>query len=95
MCEIHRRGFSGIVLDNDEIFFQKIIGVIESVDELSSVEITKGYDALQFRVAPSLPLYTNMLLQEILKFSNLFGWRIDMSKSMKTSSVINFKITTN
>jgi hypothetical protein len=40
-------------------------------------------------------MYNNMLIEEILKFCNMFNIRIDMSKSIKTSSVITFEITLN
>jgi len=95
MCEIHRRGFSGISQDNDENFFSHLTAIIDSVDEFSSVEITKAPEGLRFRIAPSLPRYTNMLLQEILKFHNMFGIRLELSKSIKTSSTINFEININ
>ena len=73
-------------------YFAQIEGVISSVDEYASLEITKSPEAYMFRLAPSLPKYTNMLLQEILKFHNMFGIRLDLSKSIKRTSTINFQI---
>ena len=78
--------------DNDEMFIASLLGVIESVDELCSLEITKKANAYHFRIAASLPKYNNMLIEEILKFCNLFHIKLDMSKSIKTSSVITFEI---
>ena len=40
--EVHRRDFPTLLLDNDEVFLDHLCGVIESVDELASVEITKS-----------------------------------------------------
>jgi hypothetical protein len=79
--------------DNDEVFLAHLEGVISSVDELCSLEITKLSDSYRFRIATSHPMYNNMLIEEILKFCNMFKMRIDMSKSIKTTSVITFEIT--
>ncbi len=89
---INRKHFPKVMQDNDEIFFASLIGVIESVDELCSLEITKNNDNYRFRIAASLPMYNNMLIEEILKFCNLFHIKLDMSKSIKTTSVITFDI---
>jgi hypothetical protein len=78
--------------DNDEVFLAHLEGVISSVDELCSLEITKNPDSYRFRIAASHPMYNNMLIEEILKFCNMFQIRLDMSKSIKTTSVITFEI---
>lgn len=81
--------------DNDVIFLAHLEGVISSVDELCSLEITKLISAFRFRIASSHPMYNNMLIEEILKFCNMFKIRLDMGKSIKTSSVITFEIKLN
>jgi DNA-binding phage protein len=90
--EINKKHFPKVMQDNDEIFLAHLEGVISSVDELCSLEITKNTSSYRFRIATSLPKYSNMLIEEILKFCNLFKMRIDMSKSIKTTSVITFEI---
>jgi hypothetical protein len=90
--EVNRKHFPKVMQDNDEIFLASLIGVIESVDELCSLEITKNTSSYRFRIAASVPIYNNMLIEEILKFCNIFKIRVDMSKSIKTSSVITFEI---
>jgi len=90
--EINRKHFPKLMQDNDETFLAHLEGVISSVDELCSLEITKSLESYKFRIATSLPKYNNMLIEEILKFCNMFRMRIDMSKSIKTSSVITFEI---
>lgn len=80
------------MIDNDEIFIDKICGVIESIDELSSVEISKNSFSYHFRVAPSTYPYLEPILQEVLKFVNMFGVKLELSKSMKASLTINFSI---
>lgn len=80
------------MLDNEELYFAHLEGVIDSVDELSILEITKTPRAYLFRLVPSLPKYNEMLLQELLKFHNLFQLKLNLSKSIKSSGTINFEI---
>jgi len=90
--QIIRKHFPPLIPDNEEMYFSMVKGSIESIDELSSLQITKALDGFQFRLTPSLPKYTNFLIQEILKLHNYLGLHLDMSKSIKTSSVITFTI---
>ena len=90
--DINKKHFPKVMQDNDEIFLAHFEGVISSVDELCSLEITKSIDSYRFRIAASLPKYNNMIIEEILKLCNMFKIRVDMSKSIKTSSVITFEI---
>ena len=78
--------------DNDEIYFSHLEGIIDSVDELCSMEVVKHPKHYSFRIAPSLPKYTNMLIEELFKFHNKFGIKLNMSKSIKTNAVISFDI---
>ena len=93
--QINKRFFPNRMQDNDETFIASLLGLIESIDELCSIEITKKPNSYHFRIAASIPKYNNMLIEEILKFHNLFGIRIDMGKSIKTSSVITFESNLN
>ena len=90
--EINKKHFPKLMQDNDETFLAHLEGVISSVDELCSLEITKSLESYRFRIATSLPKYNNMVIEEILKFCNMFHIRLDMSKSIKTTSVISFEI---
>lgn len=89
---VNRRHFPKIMQDNDEVFLQHLIGILSSVDELCSVEIIKAPTGYKFRIAPSVPKYMPLLIEEILKFHNRFKMRLDMSKSIKTSGSIVFEI---
>lgn len=89
---VNKRFFPEVMLDNEIAYFSHLEGIIGSVDELSSVEITKKPNAYHFRIAPSLPMYSQMLLQEILKFHNMFKIKLELSKSIKSSSTICFEI---
>ena len=92
MCEVLKKGFPEVMLDNDEVFINQLIGVVDSCDELCSLEIVKVPTAYHFRIAPSIPRYLEPLLHEILNFHNMFGIRLDLGKSMKVSGSINFSI---
>lgn len=90
-----KRQFSKIINDNDEVFLLYIEGIINSVDELASVEVLKILSGYRVRIATSLPKYNNTLIEEILKLCNLFKLKVEMSKSIKTSSIISFEIKEN
>lgn len=92
--EICKRFFPEIMLDNDINYLAHLEGIISSVDEYASLEVTKSPDSYNFRLVPSLPKYTNVLIQEIIGFHNMLSIRLDMSKSIKTTSIINFQIHT-
>jgi hypothetical protein len=90
--QINRRFFPEVMQDNEQAYFAHLEGIISSIDELSSLEIVKNPHSYSFRLAPSAPRYGEMLLQEILKFHNLFQIKLNMSKSIKTSGSIVFEI---
>lgn len=90
--QIYKKFFPKILLDNELAYFAHLEGLIESIDELSVVEITKHPRSYHFRIATSLPKYNEMMLQEILKLHNMFQIRLNLSKSMKTSANITFEI---
>jgi hypothetical protein len=91
--QVEKRFFPKIMSDNDEIYFSHLEGIIDSVDELCSMEVVKHPKHYSFRIAPCLPKYTNMLIEELFKFHNKFGIKLNMSKSIKTNAVISFDIT--
>jgi hypothetical protein len=90
--QINRRFFPEVMQDNEQAYFAHLEGIISSIDELSSLEIVKNPHSYSFRLAPSAPRYGEMLLQELLRFHNLFQIKLNMSKSIKTSGSIVFEI---
>jgi hypothetical protein len=92
MCQTVRKGFLSILTDNEDAYFRHLNGIIDSVDELSTLEITKNPHSYHFRLAASVPMYNQMLLEELLKFHNLFHIKLDLSKSIKSSATIVFEI---
>ena len=90
--QVEKRFFPKIMSDNDEIYFSHLEGIIDSVDELCSMEVVKHPKHYSFRIAPSLPKYTNMLIEELFKLHNKFDIKLNMSKSIKTNAVISFDI---
>ena len=93
--QIHKKFFPEVMQDNELAYFAHLEGLIDSVDELSTMEITKAPHSYHFRIAPSLPKYNNMLIEELLKFHNMFQIKLNMSKSIKTSATIGFEINLN
>jgi hypothetical protein len=78
--------------DNELAYFAHLEGVISSVDELSTLEVTKNPHSYHFRLVASVPKYNEMLLQEILKLHNIFQIKLKLSKSIKSSASIVFEI---
>jgi hypothetical protein len=93
--QIQTKFFPKVMQDNEIAYLAHLEGIIDSVDELSTLEITKNPNSYHFRLAPSLPKYNNMLLEELLKFHNLLQIRLELSKSIKSSATITFEINLN
>jgi hypothetical protein len=90
--QIKKKFFPKVMKHNDEVYFAHLEGIIDSVDELCAMEVVRHPRAYSFRIAPSLPKYTNLLIEELFKFHNMFQIKLDMSKSIKTSAIISFDI---
>ncbi len=91
--QINKKFFPEVMQDNELAYFAHLEGIISSVDELSTLEITRNPNSYHFRLAPSIPRYNDMLLEELLKFHNLLQIHLDLSKSIKSSATIVFDIT--
>jgi len=91
--ELLTKGFPKIMRDNDVLYIQHLSSIIESVDEYSCIEITNTIDKIHFRIAPSEPKYSQLLLKEILKLNNIYGIQLELGKSIRTSSTITYDIT--
>jgi len=89
---ISKRFFPEVMPDNEMAYFAHLEGILSSIDELASLEITKNPYSYHFRLAPSLPKYNPLLLEEILKLHNIFQIKLNLSKSIKTSGTIVFEI---
>jgi hypothetical protein len=91
--QINKKFFPEVMQDNELAYFAHLEGIIDSVDELATLEITRNPNSYHFRLAPSIPRYNDMLLEELLKFHNLLQIHLDLSKSIKSSATIVFDIT--
>jgi hypothetical protein len=90
--QIQTKFFPQVMPDNELAYLAHLQGIIDSVDELSTLEITKNPNSYHFRLAPSLPMYNDMLLEELLKFHNMLQIHLNLSKSIKASATIVFEI---
>lgn len=91
--QISKKYFPEVMQDNELAYFAHLEGIISSVDELSTLEITRNPNSYHFRLAASVPRYNDMLLEELLKFHNLLQIHLDLSKSIKSSATIVFDIS--
>lgn len=83
--EIVTKFFPKVMVDNELAYLSHLEGIISSVDEMAMLEITKNPHSYHFRLVPSVPKYSEMLLEEILKFHTMLNIRLDLSKSIKSS----------
>lgn len=89
---INKKFFPEVMQDNELAYFNHLCAILEAVDELATLEITKNPHSYNFRLAPSLPMYTESLLEELLKFHNMLQIKLILSKSIKTSGALVFSI---
>ncbi len=89
---IVRRGFPEILPENDKSYFAMLEGVVNSVDELSTMEIVKGPDSYTFRIAITSPSYLTPLIHLLNEMHNVFSIRVNFSKSIKSSASLSYKI---
>ena len=75
---ISKRFFPEVMPDNELAYFAHLEGVISSVDELSTLEITRNPHSYQFRLVASLPKYNEMLLNSGWK-KNLINGKVIIS----------------
>lgn len=90
--QVSKKHFPEVMKDNELAYFAHLQGIIDSVDELAIVEITKNPQSYHFRIATSVPRYNEMLLEELLKFHNVLQLKLNLSKSIKSSATITFDI---
>jgi len=89
---VEKKNFPKIMRNNDELYFAHLVGILEAIDELSSMLILRDGNKYIFKISPSIPKYTNLIIDELFKFHNRYNIRLDMSKSIKTTATIAFKI---
>ena len=90
---IEKVNFPKIIPDNDDMYLALLEALINSVDETAVVEATQKLSGIHVRISPSLPRHSQLLLTTIRDFHYMLGIRIEFSKSIRTSSIINFTIT--
>lgn len=90
--ELIQKGFPQVMNDNEAQYFIVLRGIIESVDNLSSMEVRKNPHSYNFRLAPSNSKCTDLLISELIKFHNMLNIHINLSKSIKSCGSLVFEI---
>ena len=90
--KINKKYFPSVIKDNDEEYISRVSGFIESIDELSSLQITYNKSRYGFRLAPSHPKYAPFLFEELISFHKMLNITLDISKSIKATGTIAFSI---
>lgn len=89
---VERQGFNRILEDNEEHYYQLLDATISSIDHLSSTIITKKPSSVSIRISPSHPTLSQDILQEVLNLHNLLRIKLNLSKSIRNSTVISFEL---
>lgn len=89
--QIIRKGFK-ILSENEIAYFNLLEGIINSNDELSSMEIRKNPNNYQFRIAISSPIYIPMLIESLNELHKMLNIHLNYQKSMKKSCNVAFTI---
>ena len=91
--EIEKINFStSHIPDNDASYLALLEGMVNSVDEYSTMAITSSPTGYYFRISPSSPKYINLLMDQLTSMNKYFGIMLNFSKSMKSSGVISWNI---
>ena len=83
----------GIITENETIYLKYLSGLIDSCDELATVEIFKNPLSITCRIACSNPRYTQTVLKQLLEFHTLLNIKFNLSKSIRATQRINFEIS--
>lgn len=85
-------GFPPILKDNDAFYFMQLQGIINSTDEYAHVEATNKLSGVSVRIATSTPQYSQHVLKAIKDFHYMLHLRVEFSKSIRTTSTIEYQI---
>ena len=89
---IELRNLDSILPDNEQQYLAMLEGIISSIDDNASLIVNKGISEIYFRISPSEPVYSQMLLEDILKFHNLMKINLNLSKSIRLTSTVSFSL---
>lgn len=90
---IQFQGLPSILPDNDSSYFNLLRATIDSMDPAASMSITKGSTGYVFRLLPSGSIYIDGLIRQLTEMNTLMGIQLEFSKSVKSSSVISWKLS--
>lgn len=82
--------FLGVINDNDSSYFSMLEGLCDSIDPDSAMTVIKGSNGYHFRLIPSSSNSIDHLVREITTLSSMVGVQLELSKSIKSTSVISF-----
>jgi hypothetical protein len=91
--EVVRKNFPPVIPDNEENYISIILSIIDKIDPLASVEITRAPKTLYFQIAISHPKFLDKIVEEIIKFNRAIGIWIDISKSIQSIAKVFFKVS--
>jgi len=88
--QIIRKDFPSILRENEKAYLSLLEGLVNSIDENSQMEIRMGKEHHSFRISPSLPIYINLLVEQVNALHNLLNIKVEYGKSLKNSGSLFF-----
>lgn len=89
---VYFRDIPKVIPDNERSYFNLLEAVLNTVDELSTMEVRKNPTNYLFRISTSSPIYLNPIIEKLNDLHNMLGIRLTYSKSIKNLSSISFSI---
>lgn len=90
--EIILNNFPKIMLDNDVKYLNLLEGFLNSIDEFCKVEVTKRLSGIAFRISPSIAMYSQHILTNLIDFHYMLKVKVEFSKSIRAASTIDYTI---
>jgi len=81
-----------VIPDNERSYFNLLEGVLNTVDELSTMEVRKNLSNYSFRIAISNPVYLSLIIDKLNELHSMLNTRLVYSKSIKNLSAISFTV---
>lgn len=81
-----------LIPDNDAVFMANLIAAVESADFNAIMSVSKQPEDYKFKISVSDPELVSNVMDSLITAGKFFGVFFNFSKSIKSSSTINFSI---
>lgn len=90
--KVTKRGFPGILKDNDKFYLDFITDALKHSDPEAEILLDKMEDEIKVSVTPSEPAFRQHIIDNLLGAHRLFKIKIIFSKSLALEKRVNFLV---